>query len=778
MNNIFSSVLNHKIMKPKIFVHGSYIGSTGYNNHTRDFFRELSKHIQLKIRNFTIGKTWKGLSDNCHSEEDYFTELDKKLLFEQILWVGDGERENFKIYTDEEKNFLHDFNIVLSETNHHLFYDKYLGPKIAFNVWESTRQPDVFFDKLKEFDELWVPSEWQKECSIEQGYDPSKVKVVPEGVDIHTFFPEKVDLLDEYKDGRFKFLLFGRWDYRKSTKEIIEIFLQTFSENEPVDLVVSIDNPWGRDLDGYETTEERLENYGLIDNRIKIVHFPSREEYIKFLKTGHVFVSCARSEGWNLPLIEAMACGTPSIYSDCSAQLEFAKGKGIPVKIKKLKSANENTYARFKMSELPGNYYEPDFSDLSIKMRYAYENYEVVKKTAILESEDLRKNFSWEIIGQIGYETLMKFHEKIKSPDYMKNKKENKIIVSYIDGPRVEIVGDFLKEYFVEFLNENGDVLYSSKITNGMWTSCGKKYFIKWKIRVDGIIVDEFSLEGKEVMICLESKSLGDTIAWAPYAVDFQRKNKCKVILSTFHNHFFENLEAYKEIKFIRPGESHSCYTLYRIGWFRDSKKLLKNFDFYPNTLNTIPLQQTATDILGLPFYEMSYGIDYKPKTRPIKKKYVVFGPQATAGCKEWVFEYWYELSKMVKEKGYEVIILTQSPFNIEGITNVFNKPIQEVMNYLFHAEVFIGLGSGLSWLNWSLGKKTIMINGFSQDGHEFTNNTIRVTNNKCIKCWNDSVLPFDAGDWDWCPVYRGTEKQHICQRSITPKEVFEKLSF
>jgi glycosyltransferase involved in cell wall biosynthesis len=26
-----------------------------------------------------------------------------------------------------------------------------------------------------------------------------------------------------------------------------------------------------------------------------------------------VFVSCARSEGWNLPLIEAMACGTPVI---------------------------------------------------------------------------------------------------------------------------------------------------------------------------------------------------------------------------------------------------------------------------------------------------------------------------------------------------------------------------------------------------------------------------------------------------------------------------------
>ena len=40
--------------KPKVYVHGSYIGTTGYNQHTRDFFRELSKHLPLKIRNFTI----------------------------------------------------------------------------------------------------------------------------------------------------------------------------------------------------------------------------------------------------------------------------------------------------------------------------------------------------------------------------------------------------------------------------------------------------------------------------------------------------------------------------------------------------------------------------------------------------------------------------------------------------------------------------------------------------------------------------------------------------
>ena len=87
---------------------------------------------------------------------------------------------------------------------------------------------------------------------------------------------------------------------------------------------------------------------------------------------------------------------------------------------------------------------------------------------------------------------------------------------------------------------------------------------------------------------------------------------------------------------------------------------------------------------------------------------------------------------------------------------------------------MFIGLGSGLSWLNWALGKHTYMINGFVKEGHEFTSNLTKITNDLCIKCWNDPVHTFDPGDWNWCPVYKGTKLQHICQKSITSNQVFQ----
>ncbi len=758
----------------KIYAHGSYVGNTGYNQHTRDFFRHLSKHAKIKLRNFTIGNSWNGYNLTPHDGELYLNDTDKEILYEQILWDNkkEGKRTDYKIYPHESKDFVQDLNIVLCETNHHIFYDEYQGPKIGYNVWESTLQPEGYFNKLKEFDEMWVPSKWQRDCTIAQGYDPNKIKVVPEGVDVNTFYPDK-DVTHPLTKDKFTFFLAGRWDYRKSIKEVIETFVNTFDKNESVELIVSVDNPFSND--GLNSTEERLKHYGLEDDRIKILHFPPREEYIRLLKSCSVFVSCARAEGWNLPLIEAMACGTPSIYSNCSGQLEFAEGRGIPVKISYELPVSASTYNHF--NDNVGNYYEPDFDDLGEKMIAVYGDYKRYKTFALVESEQIREEFNWERIAEIGLETINDFLER-KPWITEKIFKKNKIIISYLDGPRVEILGDEKKEYYVEFINKDTDkVIHSQTITNNMWVASSKKYYIPWVIKINGEVYDELNLEGKTVMISIESGALGDTISWAPYAVEFQKKHNCKVLLSTFKNNFFEGLDSYKDITFIKPGESHGCDVIYRIGWFKKNNKW-EDRDKNPNQPNLIPLQQAATDILGLEYKELNYGLTFENKDRPIEKEYVVFGPNATSGCKEWDYNNWVALSKLIKELGYEVITLTQKPFHIDGVTNFWEEPLDFVANYLYHAKAFVGLGSGLSWFNWALGNYTFMVNGFARPDHEFTTNVTRIYNdNTCIFCWNDEVFVFDGGDWDWCPVYKGTKKQHICQRSITPLQVFQQLT-
>ena len=69
----------------KILAHTTFIGDTGYNNHARSFFVALNKFHEVKVRNYTIGSTWKGYNNNCHDDESYMTDEMRDMLILQTL---------------------------------------------------------------------------------------------------------------------------------------------------------------------------------------------------------------------------------------------------------------------------------------------------------------------------------------------------------------------------------------------------------------------------------------------------------------------------------------------------------------------------------------------------------------------------------------------------------------------------------------------------------------------------------------------------------------------
>ena len=381
----------------EVIGHTAFINFSGYAKHARNFFTYLNKLTPVRVRNFAHTPTL-----------DHLTQEQKDILIYQD-WSHSPWKVGRPWTKQPGKNY---FNIILMESHHYYFYDEYVRPKIAYNVWESTRQMEEFFNRILTFDQLWVPTEWQKQCSIEQGYPEDRIRVVPEGVDGNVFYPKEVDAVPpEYLNGNFKFIVFGRWDYRKSIEEIIRAFINEFRKEEPVDLILSVDNPFP--LDGLNTTDERLSSCDLRDPRIQLLHFPPDDEYIKYLRTGHCYVSCSRAEGWNLPLIEAIACGIPTISSNYGAQLEFAAGHSHMVDIKKMKSAQHV----FNIPDCPGEYAEPDFEHLQAVMRDVYENYDEYKKGALVSSQIVRKEFAWDNAAKKAYDIIEEFditHDDVK----------------------------------------------------------------------------------------------------------------------------------------------------------------------------------------------------------------------------------------------------------------------------------------------------------------------------------------------------------------------------
>lgn len=344
----------------------------------------------------------------------------------------------------------------------------------------------------------------------------------------------------------------------------------------------------------------------------------------------------------------------------------------------------------------------------------------------------------------------------------------------FVEFPFLEITGDSDEVFDVKFYDGDDVLHYEQSIKSNSWVRLNRSWYTQWTAEVwsKGFLVYSNVLDytDKRVYISFDSSSLGDTIAWIPYCVEFQKKHNCHVIVSTFKNFLFE--KVYPELEFVNPGTVvDNIYGMYKLGWFYDENR-------EPVLPNTVPLQQTATNILGLEYKEIVPRIAFTPKDRPDDQDYIVIATNSTAGCKFWQKEEWEKLAAYLIKEGYKVINISQETNYIKGVEQIKNTSMENTMNYIHHSEFMIGLSSGLSWLAWGMNKHVVMISNFTEADHEFQVNCTRITNTSvCHGCWNNKNFKFDKGDWSWCPIHKDSPRQFECHRAISAEDVIKKLT-
>jgi len=385
------------------------------------------------------------------------------------------------------------------------------------------------------------------------------------------------------------------------------------------------------------------------------------------------------------------------------------------------------------------------------------------------------------------YNNLKKTTIKSKIGDYV-------FKLNFINNSTLEILGEKEGKFNVQFINQdNGKIVYETTITNNMWTKCTKQYFVNYLVKVkdvdSGNIIYEhsYNAQGKKVYIHFASKAIGDTLAWFPYAEEFRKKHNCDLIVSTFYNEWFE--ENYPNIKFIKPGtEVFDLYAMYEVGWHYNENNTI-NYETNPSDFRKYSLQECSADILGIDYNELKPNLTFTNNGPTIDGKYVCIAPHGSAHAKYWNTPGgWQTIIDYLNGKGYKVVMITKEPLGDEWhdsklggtLTGVIDKTgdysLAERANDMMNAEFFIGIGSGLSWLNWALDKKTILISGFSAPFSEFKDCERIFTPdfNTCNSCYNKEKL--DPGDWEWCPKNKNTEKQFECTKSIHPELIIKAI--
>ncbi len=357
------------------------------------------------------------------------------------------------------------------------------------------------------------------------------------------------------------------------------------------------------------------------------------------------------------------------------------------------------------------------------------------------------------------------------------------IKINFNNGAYVEVKGEDDDEFYIEFIDsDTGKILHETILHSGYWSNTIKKYFINWRINIykNNKLIHQhnFNCENKKVYVKIDSFSLGDNLAWLPYIEEFRKKHNSIVYVDSNYSNIFE--EQYTDLIFVGPNTIlGDLYATYKIGWYYDEEQI----DVNRNKIDVrdVPFQQTGSEILGIDFEEL------KPKIKLFdnikKEKQVSIAIHGSAQSKYWNNPTgWQEVVDYLNTLGYKVKLLSREQnghcgnYHPTGVEQLTPGSIEDVIKELQKSELFIGIGSGLSWVSWATNTPTILISGFSEPHCEPISGIERIYTSEqyCRGCFNN--YKFDVEDWNWCPVNKDTDKQFECSKSITSDMVIEKI--
>jgi glycosyltransferase involved in cell wall biosynthesis len=163
------------------------------------------------------------------------------------------------------------------------------------------------------------------------GVPGERVRVVPHGVNTRVFHPRPPNEIAEFRRAHGlpdHFILFvGTLEPRKNLIKLIEAFSNLQSIRCASDLRLILVGGQGWYYDQIFATIERLN----LHSRVIWAGYASADDLPLWYNSADVFAFPSRYEGFGMPLLEAMACGTPVVTSNASSLPEVAGEAALTV---------------------------------------------------------------------------------------------------------------------------------------------------------------------------------------------------------------------------------------------------------------------------------------------------------------------------------------------------------------------------------------------------------------------------------------------------------------
>lgn len=247
-----------------------------------------------------------------------------------------------------------------------------------------------------------TPSHWSAQGFYNCGFNSKQVVVIPHGVDTKTFHPAADPLLRTslraklpVRPDEVVFLSIGAMTGNKG----IDVLLRAFAE-------VSRQHPEARLV--LKGTDALYNSKGLLRARMSELTAPEQHRvrdrliYLggslphrvmaQLYQAADVYVSPYRAEGFNMPVLEAAACGLPVICTSGGATDDFVTD-GFTRKI-------DSTRVQVNVEDQAAMRLEPDREHLSALMTAAIEDPSWRARAAESGPVHVRAHYTWDLIAQ------------------------------------------------------------------------------------------------------------------------------------------------------------------------------------------------------------------------------------------------------------------------------------------------------------------------------------------------------------------------------------------
>lgn len=242
--------------------------------------------------------------------------------------------------------------------------------KAAIYNYESSLLPIAWRNSHVFVDRIFPSSNYCKDVFVNSGFPIDKVFVIPHGINHSEFSGDKKT--EDIKDGVFNFLNVSIPHYRKNLDKLIEAYYLEFSDSEGVCLNIktSISSP----KKYFEINVlDVLQNIGSkFKKKLPPVKILTKryDSMYELYNSSDCLVSTTSSEGFGLPILEAMASKLLVVCPNQTGQSDFLNDENsIDICGKYIESPKEYQYWR---PSIGSEVFMPDVDSIRSSMRAAY----------------------------------------------------------------------------------------------------------------------------------------------------------------------------------------------------------------------------------------------------------------------------------------------------------------------------------------------------------------------------------------------------------------------